>query len=74
MKLNIGNLNLQMANACMSINDLAEKSDVSRNSIGKFISGRTEPRPATVGKIAKALGCKVEDLIESGAATPVETE
>lgn len=74
MKLNIDKFNLEMANACISINDLAEKADVSRISIGRFISGKTEPRPATVGKIAKALGCKVEDLIEIGAATPTETK
>lgn len=70
MKINVSKLNLEMANACISINDLADKAKVSRTSIGKFINGTVEARPATVGKLAKALGCKVEDLIDEGAATP----
>ncbi len=74
MKINRNKLDLAMANACMSINDLAEKAEVSRISIGRFISGRTEPRPVTVGKIARALNMKVEDLIETGATTPNETK
>lgn len=65
MKINISRLNLAMANACMSINDLAEKSEVSRVSIGRFLNGKTEPKPVTVGKLAKALNVKVEYLIES---------
>jgi len=64
MKINKNRLNLAMANACMSINDLAEKSEISRISIGRFISGKTEPKPVTVGKLAKALNVKVEYLIE----------
>lgn len=72
MKINKNRINLAMANAYMSINDLAEKSNVSRISIGRIINGKTEPRPATVGKLAKALNVKVEYLIENdeGAATP----
>lgn len=70
MKINVSKLNLEMAKACMSTNDLADKSQVSRTSIGKFIGGKSEPRPVTVGKIAKAIGCKVEDLLDDGAATP----
>lgn len=73
MIINISKLNLEMAKACMSTNDLADKAQVSRTSIGKLINGKTEPRPATVGKIAKALGCKVEDLID-GVAAPKEVK
>lgn len=65
MKINRTKLTLAMANACMSINDLAKKSKVSRVSIGRFLNGKTEPKPATVGKLAKALNVKVENLIES---------
>ncbi|WP_317853958.1 helix-turn-helix transcriptional regulator [Chakrabartyella piscis] len=64
MKVNIQKLTVALANKCFSINDLAEQSNVSRISIGKLISGKVEPRTATVGKIAKALDCKVEDLVE----------
>lgn len=74
MKICREKLNLAMANACMSTNSLVEKSGVSRISIGKFINGKTEPRPATVGKIAKALNVKAEDLVETDAATSSENK
>lgn len=74
MKLNNSRLQLAMANACMSINELAAKSEVSRISIGKCIKGSTEPRPATVGKIAKALNVPVADIIEDTAATVGKTK
>jgi len=64
MKLNRNKLLLAMANACITIGELAEKSGVSRTALTKFTAGKSNPKPATIGKIAKALGIKVQDLIE----------
>lgn len=64
MKIAKFNLELAMANACMTINDLSKKSNVSRVTLTRFISGRCNPKPATLGKIAKALNVKVEELID----------
>ncbi len=69
MKICKNKIDIAMANCCISISELAEQSKVSRSSIGRFINGKTEPKPVTVGKIAKALNCKVEDIIEDTAAT-----
>ncbi len=69
MKICNTKMDIAMANSCVSISELAEQSKVSRISIGRFINGKTEPKPVTVGKIAKALNCKVEDIIEDTAAT-----
>jgi len=66
MKLNTEKLLLGMANACMTITELAEKANVSRPALTRFTSGKSNPKPSTIGKIAKALGVKVEDLIERG--------
>lgn len=63
------NIELAMANSCMSYNDLADKSGLSRITIQKMLANKTKARPATVGKIAKALGISVEKLIETEAAT-----
>lgn len=54
-----------MANACMTVGELAEQSNLSRPAITKFTTGKSNPKPATIGKIAKALNVKVEDLIEN---------
>lgn len=72
MKICKRKMDIVMANACLTINDLQELSGVSRISIGKYINGKVEPKPITVGKIAKALNVPVTDIIEDAAAT-VET-
>jgi DNA-binding Xre family transcriptional regulator len=64
MKLNIHKLQVSMANSCMSVNELAVQSEVSRIALSKIMNGKSNPKPVTVGKIAKALNSKVEDLID----------
>ena len=66
MKLDTQKLLIEMANACMTITELAEKSSVSRPALTKITTGKGNPKPVTIGKLAKALGVKVEDLIERG--------
>ena len=58
-----------LAKECMTYSDLSIKSKVSRITIQKMVGNKVEPRPATIGKIAKALGVKIEELIETDAAT-----
>ena len=53
-----------MANACLSMDDLAALAEVSRVSISKYLSGKRQPKPKTVGKIAKALNVPVTEIIE----------
>ena len=64
MKIDKLKLQLAMANACLTIGQLAKQSKISRTSITNFISGKTSPKPATIGKLARALKVDVEDLIE----------
>lgn len=64
MKLNTNKLLLAMAKSCMTITELSEHSTISRPALTKIITGKSNPKPATIGKIAKALNVKVEYLIE----------
>lgn len=64
MQLNNKKLLLAMANACVTVSELAEQSNLSRPALTKFTTGRSNPKPATIGKLAKALNVKVEELIE----------
>lgn len=68
MKIDNNKFEIQMANSCMSYDDLAKKSNVSSFTISRMQNG-IDVKPATVGKIAKALGVRVEELIEIEAAT-----
>lgn len=64
MKVNKQKLQVAMANACLNMDDLAALAEVSRVSISKYLSGVRNPKPKTIGKIAKALNVPVESLID----------
>ena len=63
MILNKQKLDIAMANKCMTSNELQEKSTLPRGTFLKVIGGRSV-KPATAGKIAKALDVQVQELIE----------
>lgn len=63
MKVNRKKLQLAMANACLNSEDLAVKAEMPRPTLNNAITGRSV-RPATIDKIAKALGVPVEQIIE----------
>ena len=56
-------LQIAMANCCMTSNELQLKSGLPRGTFLNMITGKSV-RPATVGKIAKALNVPVESLID----------
>ncbi|OUQ16097.1 hypothetical protein B5E84_13025 [Lachnoclostridium sp. An14] len=64
MRINKLKLQIAMANACLSMDELAKKAGISRISLTQYSSGNTNPRTKTLGKIAKALGVSVESLID----------
>lgn len=42
--------------------DLAKTSGISRASISKFLRGYSKPSDTTLTKLAKGLGCNMQDL------------
>lgn len=64
MKADRKKLEIAMARACMSPNDIQVKTKMPRPSINNVICGKSV-RPETVGKIAKALGVDVTEIIET---------
>lgn len=48
----------------LTLEQLAIKSGVSRVSITRYENGKREPKVGDALKIARALGCTVEELIE----------
>lgn len=63
MKANRKKLKLAMARACMSTGDLIKKSAMPRPTVNNVIMGR-DVRPATLGKVARALDVDVTDILE----------
>lgn len=50
------------ARACLSVNDLAEKTGLGRATISKTINGVTKPSVKSAGLIAKALNVDVTEI------------
>jgi transcriptional regulator with XRE-family HTH domain len=44
--------------------ELAERAGLSKGAILKIEAGRSEPRPATIRKLAEALGVQPTQLME----------
>lgn len=63
MKVNRKKLQLAMARACMNSEDLAVAANMPRPSLNNLIKGLSV-RPATLGKVARALNCDPADIIE----------
>lgn len=63
MKTDRKKLELAMARACMSTSDLQIATGIPRPTINNVISGRSV-RPSTLGRVAKALGVDVVELIK----------
>ena len=63
MKVNKKELTLAMARACMNPQDLAKAAQMPPQTVNGFIRGRSV-RPATAGKIARALGVDVAEIVE----------
>lgn len=63
MKVDRQRIKLAMARACVNSAELAEITELPRPTLNNAIAGRSV-RPATAGRIAKALGVDVTEILE----------
>jgi len=61
-------LQLAMARACMSTDDLRKAAEMPRPTLNNAISGRGVS-PKTAGRIAKALNVDVSEIVSMEGAT-----
>lgn len=64
MKANKRKLELALARSCMNAADLVTVAAMPEPTVKKVLSGRNV-RPATLGRIAKALGIDPVQLIDT---------
>ena len=64
MKINNSKLEIAMGNAVIGTKQLSEMTGIAQETIARIKNGKQNPKPITLGKIAKALDVKVEDLVE----------
>lgn len=65
MKLDANKFMMILAEKQITLKDLCEESGIGVSTLQKVRKGNT-PRPATIGRIAKALGVDVQDIIQEG--------
>lgn len=63
MRVNKNKLALAMARQCMTTADVIEKAEMPKSTFIKVLAGK-EVFPATAGKVARALGVDVTEIIE----------
>lgn len=65
IKLDRNKFLVGLANKCLTIEELQKESGVGRTTLSKLLNGKkSEVQAHVAGKIARALGSKVEDLLE----------
>lgn len=66
MKADKSKLEKAMARACMDTADIARMASIPRPTLNNVITGRSV-RPATIGRVAKALGVDIETIMKEEA-------
>lgn len=65
MKADRNKLEMALARACMTPESLAATAEMPRPTVNNVITGRSV-RPAPLGRIARALGVDVSDIVMEG--------
>ena len=64
MRIDIRKLDMLIAKKCLTLEELSLLSNLSKASITKLRNGERQARLSTIGKIAKALGVDVTEILE----------
>ncbi len=72
MRVNEKKVQIHMATALMNSYDLCRNAGIQYQTLRRILNGG-KAKPATIGKIAKALNIQVKDLLEDepGVAAPI---
>ena len=63
MKIDKRKFDLALANAAYTLKELANKSGIAEVTICRITKGKQKARLSTIGKLAKALNVRVEEII-----------
>ncbi len=63
VKLDLKKLKLVVISRGYSVNEIAEKAGLARQTISRLLNNEKSVRPSTAGKLAKALEIDVESII-----------
>lgn len=63
MKIDSSKIDILICEKGIMLKDIAVASGISENAFRAIRQGKSEPRLATIGRIASALGVGVQDII-----------
>lgn len=63
MNIDVTKLNIAMARACLDVKALSDAADVGKATLVRVLHGRGAVRRSTVGKLARALGVDVTEIL-----------
>lgn len=63
MRISNDKLMIALANEGMLLKELAQKAGITMEALRNIRKGKSTPKPATVGKIARALNVNVQEII-----------
>lgn len=63
MRLDTNKTKILLANMCYTTLELAENADITYQTVSRALRGDAV-KPATAGKIARALGARVEEILK----------
>jgi len=66
MEVEVAKLRELRRRRVLTLEELAEKADVGRNTIWRLEHGVMGAQPRTIRKLAKALGVEPEELVKTG--------
>lgn len=64
MRISTRKLEARFAEAQMTQKDFCERHNIPLPTFKLVLAGKRNPRPGTVGKIARALNCDISDLLQ----------
>ena len=63
MKVDIEKIKIAQAKACLSVNELVEKTNLGRATVSRILNGTSNPSAKSAGLLAKALNVEVTELV-----------
>lgn len=66
MKLDKNKFERVLADRGLMLKDLCTEAELAEITLRNIRQEKTTPRPATIGRIAKALNVDVQDIIQEG--------
>jgi transcriptional regulator with XRE-family HTH domain len=68
MEVNVEKLRTLRSEHVLTLRELAEEANVSKDTIWRLENGHSDAHPSTIRKLARALGVHPKELVKTGGS------